>query len=91
MQFLIAIFIVFGGYWVIRQFAKATPNQAKGRSKKMAGGALMAVSGFFALTGRYQVAAPLFAVGLGLFGYSSQFPDGFGFKRRDAGAGHAAA
>jgi len=84
-QLIIALVIVFGGYWVIQQFANATPSQAKGMSKKMAGGLLIGLSGVLALTGRMQIAAPLFAVGIGLFGYSSQFPRGFSWGKKSEG------
>jgi DnaJ domain len=84
-NFIIALIIVFGGLWLIKKFAKSTPVQARGFSKKMAGGALIAVSGVLALTGRMQFAAPLFAVGLGLVGYSSQFPNGFPWGRKSEG------
>jgi hypothetical protein len=84
-QLIIALIIVFGGHWLIKQFAGSTPSQAKGLSKKMAGGVLMGVSGLLAMTGRMQFAAPLFAVGLGLFGYSSQFPNGFSWGKKSEG------
>jgi DnaJ domain len=84
-QLIIALIIVFGGHWLIKQFAKATPGQAKGWSKKMAGGVLIGVSGLLAMTGRLQFAAPLFAVGLGLFGYSTQFPNGFSWGKKSEG------
>ncbi len=84
-QLIIALIVVFGGHWLIRQFANATPGQAKGLSKKMAGGVLIAASGLLAMTGRLQFAAPLFAVGLGLFGYSSQFPNGFTWGKKSEG------
>ncbi len=84
-QLIIALIIVFGGYWLIKQFAGSTPSQAKGLSKKMAGGVLIGVSGLLAMTGRMQFAAPLFAVGLGLFGYSSQFPNGFTWGNKSQG------
>jgi DnaJ domain len=84
-QLIIALIIVFGGHWLIKQFAAATPSQAKGLSKKMAGGILIGVSGLLAMTGRMQFAAPLFAVGIGLFGYSSQFPNGFSWGKKSEG------
>jgi DnaJ domain len=84
-QLIIALIIVFGGHWLIKQFAKSTPGQAKGLSKKMAGGVLIGVSGLLAMTGRLQFAAPIFAVGLGLFGYSTQFPNGFSWGKKSEG------
>ncbi len=84
-NFIIALIIVFGGLWLIRTFARATPAQSKGLSKKLAGGALIIVSAVLALTGKAQFAAPLFAIGLGLIGHASAFPNGFPWADKSAG------
>ena len=81
---IVALIIVFGGHWLIKQYASSTPNQAKGLSKKVAGGIIIAVSGLLAMRGGIKFAAPLFAVGLGLFGFSSQFPNGFSWGKKSA-------
>ena len=84
-SFIIALVIVFGGLWLIRTFARATPAQSKGLSKKLAGGALIVVSAVLALTGKAQFAAPLFAIGLALIGHASAFPNGFPWASKSAG------
>ena len=84
-SFIIALVIVFGGLWLIRTFARATPAQSKGLSKKLAGGALIVVSAVLALTGKAQFAAPLFAIGLALIGHASAFPNGFPWANKSAG------
>ena len=50
-NFIIALIVVFGGLWLIRKFAKTTPSQVPGLTKKLAGGALIALSGLLALRG----------------------------------------
>jgi DnaJ domain len=84
-NFIIALIIVFGGLWLIRTFARATPAQSKGLSKKLAGGALIIVSAVLALTGKAQFAAPLFAIGLGLIGHAAAFPNGFPWAEKSSG------
>ena len=84
-NFIIALIIVFGGLWLIRTFARATPAQSKGLSKKLAGGTLIIVSAVLALTGKAQFAAPLFAIGLGLIGHAAAFPNGFPWVDKSAG------
>lgn len=85
LNILIAIGIVFGGLWLIRKYARSTPAQSKGLSKKVAGGAMIAASAFLALTGRMPIAAPLFAIGLGLIGHAAAFPNGFPWGHKSSG------
>ena len=82
---IIALVVVFGGMWLIRKFARTTPSQAAGLTKKLAGGAIIALSGLLALRGLANYAVPLFAVGLGMLGQSSVFPNGFPWNRKTAG------
>ena len=84
-NFIIALIVVFGGLWLIRKFAKTTPNQAAGLTRKLAGGGLIALSGILALRGLSTYAVPLFAVGLGLLGQSSVFPNGFPWSKKSPG------
>jgi hypothetical protein len=85
LNLIIALVVVFGGLWLIRQFAKTTPGQAAGLTRKLAGGALIALSGLLALRGLSTYAVPLFALGLGLLGQSSVFPNGFPWNKKSAG------
>ena len=52
-NFIIALIVVFGGLWLIRKFAKTSPSQAAGLSRKLAGGGLIALFWGQALTQSY--------------------------------------
>jgi hypothetical protein len=80
LNLAIAAAIVFGGYWILRQFAYASPTKAAGLVRKLGGLGLMAVAGVFALRGGVIVAVPLFVAGLGLMGQSNPFA-GFSWSR----------
>ena len=82
---IIALAIVFGGLWLIKKFAKTSPSQIPGLSKKLMGGALVALSGLLALRGLVTYAVPLFALGIGMIGQSAAFPNGFPWNRKTAG------
>ena len=82
---IIALVVVFGGLWLIKKFANTSPSQAAGLSRKLAGGAIIALSGFLALRGLSTYAVPLFALGLGMIGQSSVFPNGFPWNKKSAG------
>jgi DnaJ domain len=84
-QIIIALLIVFGGHWLIKQYGRATPQQAKSMNKKMAGGAAIAFSAFLALRGAYAYAVPLLALGLGLMGKANPFPNGFNWGKKSEG------
>ena len=80
-QILIALVIVFGGLWMIRKMAKLGPAGASNFVQKIAGVGVMAVSGLLLLRGQMSVATALFAIGAGLFGKSSMFPNGFAWGK----------
>lgn len=84
-NFLIGLVIVIGGWYLVKSFANAQPAQVRGLSRKVAGGVLIAFSGFLALRGAMNIAMPLFVLGLGLMGQQMAFPNGFGFGRKSAG------
>jgi hypothetical protein len=85
LNLIIALAIVFGGLWLIRKLAKASPSQAAGLTRKLAGGALIGLSGLLALRGLSTYAVPLFALGLGMIGQASMFPDGFPWNKKSPG------
>jgi DnaJ domain len=76
-SFFIALIIVVGGLWLIRKSAKMSPKDLSNFAQKLAGGGAIAAAGLLFLKGQTTVATTLFAVGAGLFGKSSLFPDGF--------------
>lgn len=86
MQFLIAIAILVGGYWLIKKSARMQPAQARGFATRMAGGGIVALSGLLAMRGSTQIAVPLFLFGLGLLGVSGFQQHGFKWgKERSTG------
>lgn len=80
-QILIALTIIFAGLWVIRKMAKLGPAAASTFVQKVAGAVVMAFSGLLLLRGQLSVATALFAIGAGLFGKSSIFPNGFNWGK----------
>jgi DnaJ domain len=84
-QLVIALLVVFGGYWLIKQYSKATPQQARSMNKKIAGGVALAFSALLALRGALAYAVPLFALGLGLMGKTNPFPGSFNWGKKASG------
>ena len=84
-SFLIGLVIVVGGWYLIRIFANAQPAQLRGLSRKIAGGAIIAFSGFLALRGQMNIAMPLFMLGLGVMGQQMAFPNGMPWNRKTPG------
>ncbi len=83
--FILALVIVFGGWWLLRKLGSTQPAQIRGLMRMAAGGALMALAGFLALRGAFPEAVPLFFVGLGLLGQHAVFPNGFPWNRKTPG------
>ena len=73
--FLIALIIVVGGFWLIRNGAKL-PAIKPASVQKLAGAGIMAFSGLLLLRGEINVAIGLFVFGMGLYGKSAMFPEG---------------
>lgn len=80
-NFLLGLAIVIGGWWIVRSYANSQPAQVRALTRKIAGGGLIAISGFLALRGALNVAMPLFALGIGLFGQNMVFPNGMPWAR----------
>jgi hypothetical protein len=82
---IIALAILAGSYWLLRQFVKTPPSQAAGLVRKVAGGALIAIAGVLTMRGAINAAIPLFVLGAGLFGLPKGFSPGFDWGARSAG------
>src|SRR4029079_125291 len=80
LDFVIAAAIVFGGYWILRQFAYDSPTKAAGLIRKLGGLVFRACAGVLSLRGCVIVAVPLFVAGLGLMGQANPFA-GFSWSR----------
>jgi hypothetical protein len=86
LNLVLALAIAFGGYWLLRQFISTPATQLAGLARKAGGFALIAVAGFLTLRGAFQIAVPLFVLGLGLLGKSGLFPGGgFSWGQKSAG------
>ena len=81
---IIALAIAIGGIWLIRFFAKTSPAQIPGFTRKAAGAACIALAGFLALRGAMQAATAVFMFGLGLFG-AGAVQNGFPWTRKTPG------
>ncbi len=79
LNLVIALAIAFGGYWLLRQFISTPATQVAGLTRKAGGVALIAIAGFLTLRGAFNIAVPLFILGLGLLGKSGLIP-GWGQK-----------
>ncbi len=84
-QFFIAVAILIGGYWLIRKFGALQPAQSRAFTRKLAGSAMVGLSGLLALRGATQIAVPLFLAGLGLIGASTNFAKGFSWGEKKTG------
>jgi hypothetical protein len=84
-NFLIAVAILVGGYWLIRKMARTPQASMQGFLQKLGGGAIIAASGLLALRGQMNIAVPLFLFGIGLIGKGAAFPNGFTWNKKSAG------
>ncbi|MGQ0486280.1 MAG: DnaJ domain-containing protein [Hyphomicrobiales bacterium] len=84
-NFILALVIVFGGWWLLRKLGSTQPAKIRGLLRMAAGGAILALAGFLALRGAMNVAVPLFLLGLGFLGQPAMFPDGFPWKPKTPG------
>jgi hypothetical protein len=71
---IIALLVLAGGYWLLRQFVTTPSSQAPAFARKLGGAACIAVAGFLGLRGSFTVAVPLFLFGLGLIANTASFP-----------------
>lgn len=81
---IIALAIAIGGIYLIRAYARLSPAQVPGFTRKAAGGACIALAGFLALRGAMQAASALLLFGLGLLG-STVIQNGFPWTRKTPG------
>jgi hypothetical protein len=77
--------VVLGADWALRTLAYTPPAKISGMVRKIGGAALIGVAGLLAVRGAIVVAVPLFAVGLGLMGYSGVMGGGFPWQQKQRG------
>ncbi len=69
MNFFIGLAVVAIGWWLIRAFAKASPQQARALTTKVGGYVVLAFAALIAIRGHFDYAIPLVVVALGMLGY----------------------
>jgi hypothetical protein len=69
MNFIIGLAVVAIGWWLIRAFAKASPQQARALTTKVGGYVVLAFAALIAIRGHFDYAVPLVLVALGMLGY----------------------
>ncbi len=84
-NFIIGLALVLGVWWLVKAFASSQPAQVRGLIRKLAGGAVIALSALLAMRGLLSEAIPLFLLGLGLMGQQMVFPNGMPWQRKSAG------
>lgn len=84
-NFILALVIVFGGWWLLRKLGSTQPAKIRGLMRMATGGAMLALAGFLALRGAMSVAVPLFVLGLGFLGQPAMFPNGFPWSQKTPG------
>ncbi|MBI2719922.1 MAG: DnaJ domain-containing protein [Rhizobiales bacterium] len=82
---VLALVIVFGGWWLLRKFGASQPRQVKNLMRKLAGGAIMAGGGLLLVRGSWQLGTAFLALGAGLLGENALFPNGFNWPPRGSG------
>lgn len=74
---LLALAIIFGGWWLMRKFANSQPTQVRKLARKVAGAAIVVVGLLLTVRCAFNVGLPFIMLGLGLIGETSLFPGGF--------------
>ena len=78
-NFLLALVIVFGGWWLLRKVGQSKPAEVRLMMRKLMGWAILLVGGLLLFRGNPAVGISLAALGGGLIGESALFPKGFQF------------
>ncbi len=89
INFVIAMALLSGGYWLIRVFARTPPAALARMVKSGAGLVVMGLAGLLVLRGRWEFAMAVAGVGLWLLGLAA--PPGWAQHFRKAGSRGAGA
>jgi hypothetical protein len=82
---ILALAIFFGGWWLLRKLGETQPAAVRGLMRKGAGVGLMGIGVVLAMRGALQIAAPIFLLGLGLFGQFANYFSSGAFWKKPAG------
>ncbi len=84
--FLTALIIVVSGFWLLRKYSKMSSRQVPAFTQKLAGVGILIFAGLLLLRGDINAAMGLGVFGMGLYGKSAFFPNGFN-PTANSGAG----
>ena len=79
-EILLGIVVLILGLWAVNAFSKADPKQAARLLRALGGGAALLFAAFLVFRGEIGVAVPVGMFGLGLLGWVSLWPAGFGAR-----------
>ena len=86
-NFLLALVIVIGGWWLLRKVGQSKPAEVRLMMRKLMGWVILLAGGFLLFRGNAPVGISLGALGAGLVGESALFPRGFQWPGQAPGAG----
>jgi hypothetical protein len=79
-EILLGIVVLILGLWAVNAFSRADPKQAARLLRALGGGAALLFAAFLVFRGEIGVALPVGMFGLGLLGWVSLWPAGFGAR-----------
>jgi hypothetical protein len=79
-EILLGIIVLILGLWAVNAFSRADPKQAARLLRALGGGAALLFAAFMLFRGEIGVALPAGVFGLGLLGWVSLWPAGFGAR-----------
>jgi hypothetical protein len=79
-EILLGIVVLILGLWAVNAFSRADPKQAARLLRVLGGGATLLFAAFLVFRGEIGVAVPVGMFGLGLLGWVSLWPAGFGAR-----------
>src|SRR5437899_11343381 len=85
-NFLLALVIVLGGWWLLRKVGQSKPADVRLMTRKLMGWVILLAGGFLLFRGNPAVGISLAALGGGLIGESALFPKGFQWPGHAPGA-----
>jgi DnaJ family protein C protein 19 len=71
---LIGLVVLFGGLWLLRKYAKLTPQESRVFTARLTAVGIMAFAVFLFLHGNFAFGSGLLVFGMGLYG-TSKLPD----------------
>ena len=93
-SFLIALVIVFGGWFLLKNIGRSKPAKVRQLMRSVMGWGLILFGGFLTMRAGANIGLPVVTLGLGLLGQNQFFPNGFPWtpqQQQPGNAGHSSA